>query len=110
MRDNTKTVSITTEGAVSVTENGNSVFAVSEKSLHVELSAMVQSVGIENLIDVEIHEINKLFGSISHYIRFVNGGEVKFSYNSAGKLLELSGKGVLASIQDGDRISFAMAV
>ena len=110
MSDKAQKITITPEGLMAVTQNDQSIVAISDKSLSVELSTIIKSVGIENLTDVDVHKINKLFGSISHYIRFVDGGEVKFSYNAAGDILELYGKGVNATIKDGNRILFAMNV
>ena len=75
--------------------------AISDKSLAVELPTIIQSIGIENLTDVDVHKINKLFGSIFHYIRFVDGGEIKFSYNAAGDIMELYGKGVTQPSRNG---------
>lgn len=64
----------------------------------------VKTVGVENLADVEIHTINRIFGSISHYIRFYGGGEVRFSYNTEGKVLEFAVTNAEAHIENGERI------
>ncbi len=64
----------------------------------------VKSVGVENLADVEVHTINRIFGSISHYIKFYGGGEVRFSYNTEGKVLEFSVANAEAHIENGERI------
>ena len=70
-------------------------------SLHIE---SIKSVGIENLVDVESHAINRLFDSVSHYIKFFGGGEVRFSYNAEGELLEFATTNVDAFISNGERI------
>jgi len=56
-------------------------------SLHAE---SIKSVGIENLVDVDIHVINRLFNSVAHYIKFFGCGGGRFSYNAEGELLEFS--------------------
>ena len=54
----------------------------------------VQSVGLENLCDVQSHTINRIANSTSHVVRFFGGGHVQFAYNDRGQLLESSGQSV----------------
>jgi hypothetical protein len=70
-------------------------------SLHIK---SIKSVGIENLVDVEVHTISRIYNSVSHYIKFYGGGEVRFSYNTEGELLEFSTRNVDAHIANGERI------
>jgi hypothetical protein len=106
MSNEPKKFTIKPEGRLSVKEAPDgSIAASTDKHVNIDLGT-IKSVGIENLIDVEVHEINWLFDSVSHYIRFFGGGEVRFSYNSAGQLLDLTGKGVTTVITDGDRLLF----
>ena len=58
----------------------------------------IESIGIENLLDVESHTINRMFNSVSHYIRFLGGGEVRLSYNDKGQIVEFSAKNMAADI------------
>lgn len=44
--------------------------------------------------------ITRLFNSTSHYIRFFGGGEVRFSYNAEGNILEFTTTNVDASIEE----------
>jgi hypothetical protein len=48
------------------------------------------SVGIKNITLVERHDINTLFGSRSHVVRFVNGGVLRFAYNAKNEFIELT--------------------
>ena len=43
--------------------------------------SQLSSVGIKNIGNVERHDINTVFGSRSHVVRFVNGGVLQFAYN-----------------------------
>ena len=63
--------------------------------LHIDA---IESIGIENLLDVESHTINRMFNSVSHYVRFLGGGEVRLSYNDKGEILEFSAKNMAADI------------
>ena len=47
-------------------------------------------VGIKNIGNVERHDINTVFGSRSHVVRFVNGGVLQFAYNAKNELIELT--------------------
>src|SRR6185503_9195072 len=64
----------------------------------------IKSVGLENLTDVEVHTINRMFGSTSHFIKFRDGGEVRFSYSDAGQIIEFSANHIGAEILNGERI------
>jgi hypothetical protein len=50
----------------------------------------LSSVGIKNIGNVERHDINTVFGSRSHVVRFVNGGVLQFAYNAKNELIELT--------------------
>lgn len=104
MSDVPKPIRILPGGQVTTRENADGSVSVTSKqpvSLHIE---SIKSVGIENLVDVEVHAINRLFNSVSHYIKFFGGGEVRFSYNSEGSLLEFAASKVDACITNGERI------
>ncbi len=104
MSDKPKPITIQPGGQVTTRENPDGSVSLTSKqpvSLHIE---SIKSVGIENLVDVEIHSINTLFNSVSHYIKFFGGGEVRFSYNAEGDVLEFTATHVDAHIVDGERI------
>jgi hypothetical protein len=75
----------------------------SDKPVHMHIET-IKAVGVENLVDIEQHTINKLFGSVSHLIKFYGGGEVRFSYNAKGEILEFTGSRVDARIENGERL------
>jgi hypothetical protein len=82
-----------------------SISASSNQPISINLGT-IKSVGVENLGDIETHGIHRLYNSVSHYIKFFGGGEVKFSFNSAGKILDLCGSEVSVTITNGDRLVF----
>ncbi len=49
----------------------------------------LKSVGIQNIGNVQRHQINTLLGSRSHVVHFVNGGVLQFAYNAKNQLIEL---------------------
>ncbi len=82
-----------------------------ENSCHYALSGSgevyiehLSSFDIQNIRDIESHQINRIFNSVSHHIKFVDGGEVKLSYSADGTLLEFWGKSVNIVIVDGERV------
>jgi hypothetical protein len=104
MSDKPNPIKIQSGGQVTSRENPDGSISLSSKqpvSLHIE---SIKSVGIENLVDVEVHAINRLFNSVSHYIKFFGGGEVRFSYNAEGNLLEFAATKVDAYVANGESI------
>jgi hypothetical protein len=104
MDDKPKPINVRSTGKVTVRETPDGQLLSSSAqdiSLHIET---IKSIGIENLADVEVHAINNVFNSVSHYIRFFGGGEVRFSYNAEGRLLEFVATNVAAHIANGERI------
>jgi|SRR6185503_21020353 len=104
MADKPKSVKIEATGKMTAKENPDGSVSLSggeAANIHLET---IKSVGIENLVDVEVHTINFVFGSVSHYIKFFGGGEIQFSYNSQGEILEFTAKNVDAEVQNGERL------
>ncbi len=67
----------------------------------------VNAVTVADLRWVEQHTITRVFDSVSHFIRFVGGGELRFAFSFEGDLLELSGEHVAMSISpDGETLVF----
>jgi hypothetical protein len=67
----------------------------------------VNAVTVADLRWVEQHTITRVFDSVSHFIRFVGGGELRFAFSLEGDLLELSGEHVAMSISpDGETLVF----
>jgi hypothetical protein len=54
----------------------------------------ITRIGIADLADVAEHRTNRVYGSISHHIRFHSGGMVNVVYAADGSLLEFSGEGL----------------
>ena len=103
-QDKPKPVKFQSEGKLEFRDNPDgSKTGTSDKpvDMHIEL---IKSVGVENLVDIEVHNINTAFGSVSHYIRFFGGGEVRFSYNAKGEILEFTAERVDAQIINGERL------
>lgn len=66
----------------------------------------IKSVGLDDLSAVEAHCINRVYNTVSHFVRFTDGGEVHFVISLTGELLELSGHGVRISLREGNAIYF----
>jgi len=74
----------------------------------VKLLSRIRSIGVEHLCDIEEHTIHRVFNSVSHYLRFVDGAEARLAYNMDGQLLELSADGLVTRIDQGEDIVFSM--
>lgn len=109
MSDEPKPFQVQSDGQLSRRENPDgSVSLTSNKDVALHIDS-IKALGIENLVDVEVHTINRVFGSVSHYVKFFDGGEVKFSYNgTTGELLEFSATNVDAYVTNGERITLKM--
>lgn len=83
-----------------------SVLASSDKPINIDLGH-IEAVGIRNLVDVESHEITRVAGMTSHFIRFFGGGEVIFAFNEQGKIIECRGLGVLSMVVNGRELVFS---
>lgn len=63
---------------------------------------MVTSVALANLCEVRSHEVARAASLVSHSVRFVDGGQLRFAYNTRGELVELHCQGVsVAMTPDG---------
>ncbi|WP_066331628.1 hypothetical protein [Azohydromonas lata] len=63
---------------------------------------MVTSVSLANLCEVHSHEVLRTAGLVSHSVRFMDGGHLRFAYNTCGELVELHCRGVsVAMTPDG---------
>ncbi len=67
----------------------------------------IKNIGIHNIIDVHTHNVVNVLGMVSHFVKFHNGGELRFAYNQAGQLVELSFSRLHANIIDGNRVMFS---
>ena len=90
---------------VHITPSGTNIRRVGEDHLHIDFKN-IRSVGVKNIIDVELHAINTVLNSRSHLLRFRNGGEVRFAYNDKGFLIELLIKGVDLTLSTSDELMF----
>lgn len=62
----------------------------------------VTSVALANLCEVHSHEVVHVAGMVSHNVRFVDGGQLRFAYSTRGELVELHCSGVsVAMTPDG---------
>ena len=71
--------------------------------------ATITAVGLQNLSDVESHQINRVIGSVSHFVRFHGGGELRFAYNHEGKLIELSAQNCAFVLTQANELLFGKA-
>jgi len=99
-KDGSATVRTTTGGTMQVDK---------ERNVTLDLET-ITAVGIKNLSEVETHQINRVMGSISHFVRFHGGGEVRFAYNHEGKLIELSAQNCGFALSGKNELLFHAAV
>jgi len=104
MADEPKSFKIQPEGEMTKQVNADGSLSISSKHSVALAFGTIKSVGVENLIDIEVHAINKVFNSVSHYIKFHGGGEVRFSYDATGEIMEFTGSHIDAEVHNGERI------
>lgn len=83
------------------------VSATSDQAVTSNLGT-IEAVGIENLVDVLSHEISTQYGFRSHLVKFSDGGEVEFAYNSKGEIIKCQGRNVLTHVLNGSKVVFSM--
>lgn len=64
----------------------------------------IKAIGLANVTEVETHNITRAFGSVSHFIKFIGGGEVRFSYNAKGEILEFTATNAAAQVLNRDTL------
>ena len=88
MSDKPKPIKVESTAPVTKKDNPDGSASITSEgpvALHID---SIRAVGIENLVEVESHTINRVFNSVSHPVKFHGGGEVRFSYNAKGEILE----------------------
>jgi hypothetical protein len=88
------------------TEQGATITTNPDGSVSLDFKH-IKNIGIHNIIDVQMHNINTVLGMVSHFVKFHNGGELRFAYNQAGQLVELSFTSLHVNITDGNRVMFS---
>lgn len=58
----------------------------------------VTSVALANLCEVHSHDVLRVAGMVSHSVRFVDGGQLRFAYNTRGELVDLHCRGVCVAM------------
>lgn len=102
-----KSFTVRPEGTMQLsTAPDGSVTTSSDKPVYVDLGH-IDAIGIRNLVDVESHQITRVAGLTSHYIRLFGGGEVILAFNEQGEIVECSGLGVLSQIVNGRELVFS---
>lgn len=103
-------VKVSENGTMSISTPAGDAIEIGETGTASINLKKITAVGIYNLADVENHTINTIVGSVSHYVRFTGGGEVRFVYNTSGQLIELSAKNVITSVTHNNEIIFMRKV
>jgi hypothetical protein len=88
------------------TEQGATITTNPDGSVSLDFKH-IKSIGIHNIIDVQAHNVNTVLGMVSHFVKFHNGGELRFAYNQAGQLVEFSFTRLHVNITDGNRAMFS---
>ena len=106
MPNNDKPIEITPSDTMDIFTNSDGVLVChTENMINIDFTS-IKTVGIENIVDIDKHEITPLFDSVSHYIKFRGKGEVQFSYNLNGTLLELATTDVQIVVRHNENILF----
>jgi hypothetical protein len=92
-------------GTVTVLLEQGDRFALTDAGIWADLS-LINAVGIKHLDQVASHIINKIAGSRSHVVHFINGSLLNYAYNSDGQLIELSAQGLACRISRDNEILF----
>lgn len=103
---NDANIKLNPDGSASFSTKSGGVYAI-DKQGNVSINLQrIESVGIHNLADVAEHNIERVAGLISHFVRFVDGGEARFAYNTQGQLVDLSAANVGVSVSNQNEILF----
>jgi hypothetical protein len=89
----------TPDGGATITTNPDGTVSLDFKR--------IQNIGIRNIIDVQHYGINTVLGMVSHFVKFHNGGELRFAYNQAGQLIELTFSRLHVNITDDTQVMFS---
>lgn len=107
MTDQPKSFNIRPEGAMSIkTQSDGTVNAVSDKPVTIDLGT-IEAIGIGNLVDVESHDITRVAGITSHFIRLHGGGDVVLAFNEQGKIIQCQGLNVRSTVVNGSELVFS---
>ncbi len=106
-RDAPRPVQIKSGTPLTMHEDRDGILHVRTRTTAVLALEEIKSIGIENMLEVQTYRITRIVGSVSHFVRFLDGGEVRLAYNAQGCLLEFSAQGVAVEIQDGKRLTMA---
>ncbi len=85
------------------------VASIDGQNVRIERSR-VRNVGIAKLAEVVDHRIAAIVDSVSHYVRFCNGGEIYYVFNGRGEIVELSGLAVFVNISPQGDYLFGPAI
>ena len=86
------------DGSVDIsTSFGAAVHVAHDGKVELDLQ-LIKTVGLRNLVDVVSHEINSIASSISHVVKFANGGLLQFAYNSGGSLIDFSASKLVVTL------------
>ena len=103
MSNEPKRVHIESDRELTSHREAGKLHLYSEGRMNVRLSGL-RRVDVHGITDLETHQITRAFDSVSHFLRFANGGEVRFAYNAAGALLEFVANDVEVGVIGGDRV------
>ena len=66
----------------------------------------IGAVGIEDLAQVLEHRIARAAGRTSHWLRFVGGGELRYTVDGRGQVVELCATGIRGAVSHGRVLTF----
>jgi hypothetical protein len=88
------------------TEQGATITTNPDGSVSLDFKH-IKNIGIHNIIEVQTYNIHTVLGMVSHFVKFHNGGELRFAYNQTGQLIEFSFTRLHVNIVDGTQVMFS---
>lgn len=107
MDQNPKKFSIRPEGSLQLqTGADGTLTASSDMPVKIDLGH-IDAIGIRHLADIVSHEIKRVAGLTSHFIRLFGGGEIVLAFNEQGNIIECCGSDVLSRVVNGQELIFS---
>lgn len=91
-------------GSFTVRESDGSEYAVDAEE-HNRTLRTVSSVTAADIACVTEHRINTIYGTVSHVVRFRNGGTLRYSVDSTGRVLDCEFSRLQVSVTDGHMVA-----
>ncbi|ANB71645.1 hypothetical protein [Paraburkholderia phytofirmans] len=89
------------ENGITIRQTDGSEFTVDKDGRPRGRICTVSSITIADIAYVTAHQINKVYETVSHVVRFRNGGMLCYSLDASGRLLDCEFDGLHVSAKNG---------